>query len=130
MGVIRTLVVDDRQIVRSALRSVLDADGRFEVVAEAADPAAAARGVAIEPPPGLALVDVQLGEHDGIALARRLRELRPDLVIVIVSTMDAADLPTDALDDGADAFIAKSSLTPDRLLEVVRALPGARCLAC
>ncbi len=129
MAVIRTLIVDDQAIVRSTLRAVLEQDGRFDIVGEAAEPAGAIRGSAIEPAPGLALVDVHLEEHDGIALARELRRRHPAMVIVLVSTIDVADLPRDALVDGADAFVSKGQLTPERIVEVIRAVPGRGCLA-
>jgi DNA-binding NarL/FixJ family response regulator len=80
----RVLIVDDHDGFRAAARAVLEADG-FEVVGEAADGAGAmAECERVEP--AVVLLDVQLPDVDGFAVAERLsRGIRPPRVVLVSS---------------------------------------------
>lgn len=88
---IRVLVVDDHAPFRAAVGVLCLADGVLDVVAEAASVAEALEGLAAAP--DLAVVDVNLGEVDGIEGARLLLAQRPDLPIVLCSTAPPQELP-------------------------------------
>jgi len=86
------LLVDDNRLVRDSLVMMLEDLGFGVVEAESAQEALAAFDASghIE----AALIDVRLPDMDGVELAARLRGLRPDLPLVIVSgqPVDAAEL--------------------------------------
>ena len=104
------LVVDDDADFRELAGRLLDARG-LTVVGEA-DSVAAARTAAVQLKPSAVLVDVELPDGDGLALARELAVLpwRPSIVLTSID----ADITTtgEARLAGARAFVAKADL-PD-----------------
>jgi DNA-binding NarL/FixJ family response regulator len=105
----RILIVDDHPAFRASARRMLEAGG-FEVVGEADDAASARRAVAELAPDGV-LLDVQLPDGDGIALASELTENGSAPAIVLCSSRDADELGT-ALDGcGARGFLTKDELS-------------------
>jgi DNA-binding NarL/FixJ family response regulator len=102
------LVVDDDPAFRELAQRVL-ADAGLRVVAQA-DSAAAAISAAKAMEPDAVLVDVDLPDRDGIALARELTALpwRPRVVLTSVDP-DAAG-PDDVSSSGALAFLHKAEL--------------------
>jgi DNA-binding NarL/FixJ family response regulator len=102
------LIVDDDPAFRELAQRIL-ADAGLKVVAEA-DSAAAAIRAAKTMEPAAALVDVDLPDRDGIALAQELTALpwRPRVVLISVDP-DAAG-PDDVRRSGALAFLPKAEL--------------------
>ena len=69
--------------------------------------------------PSVVLVDVHLGDEDGVELARRLSEQAEAPPVVLISTR-SADEVLELLDDGlAIGFLAKKALSADVLLEIL-----------
>jgi DNA-binding NarL/FixJ family response regulator len=103
------VIVDDHDEFRSAARALLEADG-FTVIGEAADGRAAIAAVA-ELRPAVVLLDVQLPDVDGLAVAEGIAE-RPDApAVVLISSRDAAAYGTRLQRTSARGFIAKSELS-------------------
>jgi len=65
--------------------------------------------------PDLVLMDINMGEMNGIEAARRVTIARPETMVILVSTYAAQDLPADARTSGAVAYVHKDELSP-RLL--------------
>ena len=121
---VEVLVVDDHAPFRRALATVLEAIGSGPIT-EAATASDAVNAVASRAPgPLLALVDVNLGPDSGIDVTRRLLAADPDATVALISTHDARDLPADAAECGAVAFVAKSELAPDRLVDLITTAAG------
>jgi CheY-like chemotaxis protein len=83
------VVVDDDEIVRALVESVFSTIGVDVLHAESG--AEASRACRVRPAPAMAIVDVHLGDEDGIAVARYLRDKHPGLPVVSMSSreMDA-----------------------------------------
>jgi DNA-binding NarL/FixJ family response regulator len=113
------VIVDDNDAFRARARLLLDAEG-YEVVGEAGDGAAGLR-VLRELGPDLALLDVQLPDTDGFALAERLREHAATTRIIIISTREAADYASSVTGCGAIGFISKSELCGRAVREIAGA---------
>jgi len=101
------LIVDDHAAFRCLARELFEAEG-FDVVGEAADAASALR-CAAELCPDVVLLDVQLPDRDGIAIARELEQSGP--AVVLTSSRSADDLGPRLRHAGGRGFIAKDDLS-------------------
>jgi len=107
----RVLIVDDHAAFRSVARRVLVADG-FAVIGEAADAAAGLRA-ARDLRPDLVLLDIQLPDGDGFAVAAELAAEPDPPAVVLVSSRSRSDYGTRVDDSSALGFIAKSDISGD-----------------
>lgn len=98
-------------------RAVLS-DGGFEVVGEAAD-ADSARAGARELRPDCVLLDVQLGDVDGFAVAEALAEECDGLAVVLTSGRDAREIQPLVAVSAARGFISKERLSASALEELL-----------
>ena len=105
----RVLIVDDHAGFRASARRMLECEG-YEVVGEAPD-GASAIAAARELRPDLVLLDVQLPDRDGFAVARDLTAncVRP--TVIMISSREAADYGPLAVQSGARGFITKAELS-------------------
>jgi DNA-binding NarL/FixJ family response regulator len=103
------LIVDDHRGFRATARRLLESEG-YTVVGEAADGASALDAVR-DLQPEIVLLDVQLPDLDGFAVASRLTGEGTRAAIVLVSSRDGDDYGSLASDSGARGFIAKSELS-------------------
>jgi DNA-binding NarL/FixJ family response regulator len=108
---IRVLLVDDEELVRFGLRTVLEAAGDFEVVGEAGDGAAAVREAqALRP--DVVLIDIRMPVKDGLAATREILALPHPPQVCVLTTFHADEYVYAALAAGAAGFLLKD--TPPR----------------
>jgi CheY-like chemotaxis protein len=107
------LVVDDDDLIRRVVRTVLETDGHE--VAEAAD-GAGALAVVAERGPRLVILDLLLPGMDGIEVCRQLDH--GGAKVVVLTARDDPSLEATCRDAGADAFLVKP-FASDRLLSLV-----------
>ena len=103
---VRVLVVDDQAPFRNAARAVVDRLAGFEVTAEA-ESGESAVSMAATITPDLVLMDINMGGINGIEATRQIVEANPDVMVVLLSTYELADLPPEARTSGAAAYLAK-----------------------
>ncbi len=111
-AVTRVLLADDHAIVRAGLRSLLEAEPGFEVVAEASDGAEAVRA-ALSEDIDLAILDVSMPRLTGIQAARQIAEHRPNLRTLILSMHDNEQFFFEALRAGASGYVLKTAAHED-----------------
>lgn len=117
MASIRVVVVDDHEIARRGIRSVLAGNSDLEIVAEVRDGEEAVERVqAIEP--DIILLDISLPGMSGIEAARNIRKVSPACRIIFVSQHDSLLLAKDALLAGASAYVVKSDAGRDLLAAI------------
>ena len=118
---IRVLLADDQEMVRTGFRMILEAAGDIEVVGEAADGRTAV-DLARHLRPDVCLFDIRMPQLDGLAATRLLAG--PDAVdpirVVVVTTFDLDEYVHTALVNGASGFLLKDA-GPALLVEAVRA---------
>ena len=115
---IPVLIVDDQPAFRRAARAVVDRLDGFAVAAEAHSGEEAVDLAQTIAGPMLVLMDVNLGEMNGIAATRLITDADPRAVVFLLSTYAAADLPGGADTCGARAYIHKEELDPYLLREL------------
>jgi DNA-binding NarL/FixJ family response regulator len=123
---IRVLLADDQELVRTGFRMIVDAQPDMRVVGEADDGAAAIDRVR-ELTPDVVLLDVRMPRLDGIeALPRLTAGTRPPRVIV-VTTFDLDEYVFEALERGASGFLLKGA-PAEQLLAGIRAAAAGDAL--
>lgn len=115
---IRVLLADDENLIRSALAQMLGLEDDLEVVGEAADGAGALE-LARTTDPDVAVLDLQMPDLDGIAVAEQLATLVPSCRCMIVTSHGRPGYLKRALASGVQGFLPKT--TPaSTLAQVVR----------
>ncbi|MFG2579783.1 response regulator transcription factor [Streptomyces malaysiensis] len=115
---VRIVIVDDEQLVRMALRLVIDGEPDLSVVAEAADGDAAIT-VVNEHRPDVVLMDVRMPGRDGLSTTRELLARPAPPRVLMLTTFDSDDLVLGALHAGALGFVLKDT-PPPHILDAVR----------
>jgi two-component system, NarL family, response regulator DevR len=123
---ISVLIVDDHELVRTGLRATIDLEEDIDVVGEAAD-AEAGLGQAITCRPTVVLMDVRLGEVDGIEACRRIREELPDVAVLMLSSFGDEETVLSAVLAGAVGYLLKNIRRED-LLKAIRAAAAGESL--
>jgi DNA-binding NarL/FixJ family response regulator len=126
--VIRIVVADDHQVVRTGFATLLDTQPDFEVVGTAVNGGEAVR-ICRELHPDVVLMDVRMPGTDGIEATRQLAEPGEDggPRILILTTFDLDDYVYDALCAGASGFLLKD-VTAERLFDAVRVIAAGEAL--
>lgn len=115
----RVLIVDDHAVFRTRARLLLEAAG-YEVVGEA-DDGAGAIAETRRLHPDVLLLDVQLPDRDGFAVAAELASQSHAPQIVLISTREATDYGSQLEQTVASGFIHKLELSRSRLEQLVGA---------
>ncbi|MDQ3343726.1 MAG: response regulator transcription factor [Gemmatimonadota bacterium] len=116
---VTVVIVDDHAGFRRMARRMLEAAG-FDVVGEAGDGESALAAVAILRPE-MVLLDIQLPDRDGFAVARRLAEARTDAVVILTSSRSASDYGSRLAHSSASGFIPKGELSGPALVRLLGA---------
>jgi DNA-binding NarL/FixJ family response regulator len=99
---IRVLIADDQPLMRTGFKTVLEATGMIEVVAEADDGDEAVRA-AERHRPDVILMDIRMPGMDGLEATRRL----PHFKVLVLTTFGLDDSIVEALRAGASGFLTK-----------------------
>lgn len=125
---IRVALVDDQELVREGIKSLLALSGRIDVVLEAADGQAlldALPGAAID----VLVMDIRMPVRDGIETLRELRRSGSALPVVMLTTFADSELFDQAVAAGAQGFLRKDG-SPDELIAAIqRVHAGGSALA-
>ncbi|HZS86008.1 MAG TPA: response regulator transcription factor [Chloroflexota bacterium] len=116
---IRVVIADDHAVVREGLRLILEASPGFAVVGEAADGAVAVHLVE-EAEPDVVLMDLRMPGMDGLQAIEQIREHRPRVAVVILTTYNEDDLVLRGLQAGARGYLLKD-MGSETLVQTIRA---------
>ena len=114
---VRVMLVDDDDLMRAGLRSVLSSDDTIEVAGEAGD-GGEALGRVRETRPHVVLMDIRMPGVDGISATREVLAGSPDVKVVVLTTFEDDDYIFDALSAGASGFLLKRT-KPEDLISAI-----------
>jgi DNA-binding NarL/FixJ family response regulator len=107
---VRTVLVEDDRVYRSALRQILDHQPPFRCAAEYDHAAQVLRALDRPRPPwDLVLMDLHLPDGSGIDATREIKQAVPDLPVVVVTVFDEPATILSAICAGADGYVLKST---------------------
>ncbi|HHV53203.1 MAG: response regulator transcription factor [Synergistales bacterium] len=115
---IRVILADDHPLTREGLRSYLEHESDIQLIGEAADGIVAWDLIERELP-DVALLDIRMPGEDGISLARKVREKKLPVAVLMLTTYDAQQYVLAALRAGAKGYVLKTA-TPDDLIQAIR----------
>jgi DNA-binding NarL/FixJ family response regulator len=118
----RFLIVDDSELVRKSLRTVLRANPNWEICGEAADGESAVQ-LFKELHPNIVILDFQMPGMNGIETARRMSEIAPDVPIILFTQHASSDLERHAREAGIRSVVSKTNAFP--MLGMIEELLGA-----
>jgi signal transduction histidine kinase len=110
----RILVVDDHEVVRKGICSIIAGESTFTVCGEAVDGRDAVAKAQNEHP-DIVVMDISMPNMNGLEATREIKRLLPATQIVIVSQHGGPEMIRHAFDAGAGAFVAKSAISAELL---------------
>jgi DNA-binding NarL/FixJ family response regulator len=123
---VRVLLVDDDDLMRAGLRSILESDDSIEIVGEAGNGLEAVRQ-ATSLSPAVVLMDVRMPDLDGISATSQVLAAAPDARVVMLTTFEQDDYIFGALRAGASGFLLKRT-SPEELIGAIHAVAAGDSL--
>jgi len=120
---VRVMLADDHTLVRGGIRKILEGQPGIEVVAEAAD-GAAALDLVRSTDADVLVLDLKMPGTDGIDVLRAAKAIRPQLKVVILTMHAGQEYVARAVKGGADAYLLKDSAVQDLVAAVAAVMAG------
>jgi two-component system invasion response regulator UvrY len=115
---IKVLLVDDHELVRTGIRRILEEAGGMEIVGEASDGDTALK-LASKTCPEVVLMDVSMPGMGGIEATRRMVRLLPDVKVIALTVLDDDPFPAYLNEAGAVGYLTKGCPAGE-MIEAVR----------
>ncbi len=119
---LRVLLVDDQQLMREGLRTLLEMEKDIAIAGEAVDGVAAVEAFE-KLAPDVVLMDIRMPRMDGVEATRRIRGRAPGAKILVLTTFDEDELVFEAVRAGACGYLLKDVSGAD-LAAAVRTIAG------
>lgn len=115
---IRVMLVDDQIILAEGIKSVLETSGDIQVCGIAAD-GAQALNLALKANPDVILMDIRMPGMNGVVATKKIKEVLPDVKIIILTTFDDSDYILSAINGGACGYLLKD-IGSTALIDAIR----------
>jgi DNA-binding NarL/FixJ family response regulator len=119
---ITVLVADDHEVVRTGLARLLE-DSDITIVGEAENGAQAVEQT-MKHNPDVVLMDIRMPDSDGLAALETIKQQKPDVRIVMLSTYDNPTYVARSVALGASDYVLKDSSREDLIAAITRAASG------
>ena len=119
---ITVLVADDHEVVRTGLARLLE-DSEITIVGEAENGAQAVEQT-MKHNPDVVLMDIRMPDSDGLAALETIKQQKPDVRIVMLSTYDNPTYVARSVALGASDYVLKDSSREDLIAAITRAASG------
>lgn len=123
----RVMVVDDHEIVRDGLRSLMSERGDLEIVAEAGTAAEAVLR-ARSYKPDVVIMDLRLPDASGVTACRDIRKESPDIRVLVLTSYPDDQAVLDAIMAGASGYVLKDIRSAELLSAIRRVAQGESLL--
>ncbi len=123
---IRVFVADDHELVRYALRTMLEAEGDITVVGEASDCSGAVAGCK-DTLPDVLVLDMRMPGEGGVEVCRQVRESSADTRVLILTSFDEDEELFGVLSAGACGYLLKDT-QPERIVHAIRAVADGQAV--
>ena len=117
MSELRILIADDHELIRRGVRTLLEAEPGWKVVAEASDGQEAFEK-AKDTKPEIVVLDIGMPRLSGLETARRLRRILPQVKVLILTMHDSERLAWEVLNAGARGYVTKSDTARDLVIAI------------
>lgn len=125
---LRVLVCDDHDLIRQALRAVINDEPDMEVVGEAADGEQAVT-LACDLEPDAIVMDIQMPKLSGIEATRRIKAVLPNTTIIVLTIHDSNEYILRILKAGAAAYLTKGIISKEIPVAIRTAINGEATLS-
>lgn len=123
---IRIVLVDDQNLVRQGIQTLLDLEPDLEIVGVAGD-GQEALDVVAQCRPDVVLMDIRMPKMDGVAATRLLHERYPEIGVIILTTFDDDEYVFEGLKAGARGYMLKD-VNSDDIAAAVRTVAAGEAL--
>ena len=120
----KVMIADDHALFRAGLRSLLEETGEFEVVAEACNGEDALKAVR-EQVIDVTLLDLSMPKQSGIDVLKRMKSLKPEMAVLILSMFPEEQYAVNMLRAGASGYLTKES-APEKVVTALRTVRKGR----
>lgn len=120
----KILIADDHEVVRQGVRTIVESQAEWTIVAEARNGAEAVR-LALETQPDIALLDITMPELNGLEAAKQILKQLPGTQVLILTMHESDELVREVLATGARGYVLKTDARRD-LVNAVRFLSEGR----
>jgi two-component system response regulator NreC len=117
MKTIRLMLVDDHEIVRTGLKSFLETQPGFEVVAEASTGEEAIQS-ALESKPDVVVMDITMAGMDGLEATRQLKNAHPDCQVLALTVHQDKQYFFEMLASGATGYVTKQAAAEELVIAI------------
>jgi two-component system response regulator DevR len=121
---IRVFLLDDHELVREGIRSLLESDDDIEVVGEASTAAEALTRIPLAKP-DVAILDVRLQDGNGVDVCRDLRSAMPELICLMLTSFADDEALYASVMAGAAGYVLKAIRSRDLIEDVKKVAGGA-----
>ncbi|MCC5911931.1 MAG: response regulator transcription factor [Clostridiaceae bacterium] len=118
MKKIKVLIVDDQNLMRDGLKTIIDLEEDIEVVATCQNGVEAIEKTKLYSP-DVILMDIRMPEMNGVEATKLIKHDFPDTIIIILTTFDDDEYIMDALSYGASGYLLKD-IDGDKLIDAIR----------
>ncbi|WP_320822766.1 response regulator transcription factor [Reinekea sp.] len=114
---IRVMLVDDQNLVREGIKSLLNLAGHIDIVGEAGD-GEEALGLFEQFAPDVVLMDIRMPKLDGVSTLKQMKDTGINIPVIILTTFDDHELVLNAIRAGARGFLLKD-VSLESLVEAI-----------
>jgi len=123
---VRVVVVDDHQLFADALHLFLSRDGRIDVIGVASS-GQEAIDLALAGAADVVLMDVFMRGMDGLEATKRLRSIRPETHVIVLTGLEGEEIGVEAREAGAEGYLKKGAVH-ERLVDAVLRVAAGQSL--